>query len=87
MYLRAEERVRTMAERENPDDRRIAAGPAPAGETGAFREFALHERNGQAATPQAAALRKALRQSYALPSDTFITETIPVLLARLSLRR
>lgn len=76
-----------MAERENPEARRTAAGPAPAGETGAFREFALHERNAQAATPQTAALREALRRSYPLPSDTFITETIPVLLARLSLRR
>lgn len=51
-----------------------------------FPEFALKEREAKAPSAQSAALRQSLRQSYPLPSDTFITESIPVLLARLSLK-
>jgi hypothetical protein len=63
-----------------------AATTEGTGAAAQFREFALKEREAKTPSAESAAMREALRQSYPLPSDTFITETIPVLLARLSLK-
>ncbi|MCC2977340.1 hypothetical protein LK533_11720 [Sphingomonas sp. PL-96] len=74
----------------NKDVQRVdavrAAKPGSADATVQFPEFAMREREAKAPSAQSAALREALRQSYPLPSDTFITEAMPVLLARLSLK-
>jgi hypothetical protein len=50
-----------------------------------YREFALRERESALPSDQTETLRQMLRQSYPLLSDTYITEALPVLLARLSL--
>jgi hypothetical protein len=52
-----------------------------------YREFELRERESKPQSPDRAAMREVLRQSYPLPTDTYITETLPVLIARLSLPR
>jgi hypothetical protein len=59
----------------------------PAVANSLYREFALHERESKSASEGSAALREALRQSYPLQSDTFVTESIPALITRLSLKR
>jgi len=52
-----------------------------------YREFTLQERESGPPPADTAIVRKLLRQSYPLPSDTFITESLPELITRLSLFR
>lgn len=50
-----------------------------------FEEFHPSERDGVVPSDEAALLRALLRDTYETPRDTYITENIPVLLARLSM--
>lgn len=47
-------------------------------------DFELNERNPDLGEGRKGAARAALRATWAVPEDTFITEDIPLLLTRLS---
>ena len=51
-----------------------------------YREFDVVERAGNKSDPALAYMRRALRSAWALPTDTYVTLNLPVLLTRLSVR-